>query len=70
MILPLVGTVVKWINKHSDFHTVTEESSTDLLGSPQLSRGASYSFKFNEPGKYKFICQFHDYMRATVTVTE
>ena len=69
-ITVIVGTVVKWINKHSDFHTVTGESSTDLLDSPQLSQGASYSFKFNEPGKYKFICQFHDDMRATVTVTE
>ena len=69
-ITVIVGTEVKWVNKHSDFHTVTGESSTDLLDSPQLSQGASYSFKFNEPGKYQFICQFHDDMRATVTVTE
>ena len=68
-ITVIVGTEVKWVNKHSEFHTVTGKSSTDLLDSPQLSQGASYSFKFNEPGKYQFICQFHDDMRATVTVT-
>ena len=58
-ITVIVGTEVKWVNKHSEFHTVTGKSSTDLLDSPQLSQGASYSFKFNEPGKYQFICQFH-----------
>ncbi len=55
-ITVIVGTEVKWVNKHSEFHTVTGKSSTDLLDSPQLSQGASYSFKFNEPGKYQFIC--------------
>lgn len=64
------GTKVKWINKHSDFHTVTGESISDLLDSPQLSQGASYLFKFDKPGKYQFICKFHDDMRATVTVTD
>ena len=64
------GTKVKWINNHSDFHTVTGESTSDLLDSPQLSQGASYLFKFDKPGKYQFICKFHDDMRATVTVTD
>tara|TARA_Y100000590_G_scaffold433345_1_gene550320 strand:+ start:7221 stop:8051 length:831 start_codon:yes stop_codon:yes gene_type:complete len=64
------GTEVKWVNNHSDFHTITGQTALDLLDSPQLSQGASYLFEFEEPGKYQFICKFHDDMRAAVTVTE
>ncbi len=66
----ITGTEVKWINKHSYFHTVTGESASDLLDSPQLSQGASYLFKFDKPGKYQFICKFHEDMRGVVTVTD
>ena len=69
-ITVIVGTEVKWVNKHSEPHTVTGESSVDLLDSPRLSQGASYSFKFDKPGKYQFICKFHDDMKATVTVVD
>ena len=65
-----VGTLVKWINKHSEFHTVTASSPAGLWDSGSLSQGASYSFQFNETGKYQFICKFHDDMSATVTVTD
>ena len=63
-------TLVKWINKHSEWHTVTASSPAGLWDSGSLSQGASYSFQFNETGKYQFICQLHDDMRATVTVTD
>src|SRR5258707_11859624 len=60
------GATVTWKNLDGEPHTV---ASTDgLFRSPALDEGDSFSFKFDRPGTYKYICSIHPRMKATVTV--
>ena len=60
------GSTVTWKNMDGEPHTVV--STDGLFRSQALDEGDSYSFKFEKPGVYKYICSIHPQMRATVTV--
>ena len=60
------GSTVTWTNLDGEPHTVT--SADGLFRSPALDQNDSFSFKFDKPGVYKYICSIHPKMRATVTV--
>ena len=60
------GTTVTWTNKDDEPHTVT--SDTALFRSGALDTGEVYSFKFDHPGTYHFICSIHKYMVGTIVV--
>jgi len=60
------GTTVVWKNLDGEPHTI---ASTDgMFRSPALDQNDSYSFTFNRPGVFKYICSIHPKMKATVTV--
>ena len=60
------GSTVTWKNLDGEPHTVA--SVDGLFRSPALDQNDSYSFRFEKPGIYKYICSIHPMMRATVTV--
>jgi plastocyanin len=60
------GSTVTWKNLDGEPHTIT--SADGLFRSPALDENDSFSFKFDKPGVYKYICSIHPKMRATVTV--
>ena len=60
------GSTVTWKNLDGEPHTVA--STGGLFHSPALDEGDSFSFKFEKPGVYPYICSIHPRMRATVTV--
>jgi plastocyanin len=60
------GSTVTWKNLDGEPHTVV--SAEGLFRSPALDQNDSFSFKFEKPGVYKYICSIHPKMRATVTV--
>ena len=60
------GSTVTWKNMDGEPHTVV--SADGLFRSSALDQDDSYSFKFDKPGVYKYICSIHPKMRATVTV--
>jgi plastocyanin len=60
------GSTVTWTNLDGEPHTVA--SADGLFRSPALDQNDSFSFKFEKPGVYKYICSIHPKMRATVTV--
>ena len=60
------GSTVTWKNLDGEPHTVA--SADGLFRSSALDQGDSFSFKFDKPGVYKYICTIHPKMRATVTV--
>lgn len=63
-----VGTTVTWTNQDSFAHTTTSED--DVWDSGNLAQGESFSFTFEEPGTYPYICQIHpEQMQGTITVT-
>jgi len=60
------GTTVVWKNLDGEHHTI---ASTDgMFRSPALDQNDSYSFTFNRPGVFKYICSIHPKMKATITV--
>jgi plastocyanin len=60
------GSTVTWKNLDGEPHTVA--SADGLFRSPALDEGDSYSFKFENPGVYRYFCSIHPMMTATVTV--
>ncbi len=60
------GTTVSWTNKDEEPHTVL--SSTGLFRSNALDTGERFSFKFDKPGTYQFICSIHPRMIGTIVV--
>jgi plastocyanin len=60
------GTTVTWSNSDDEPHTVVSE--TGLFRSPAMDTNESFSFRFDQPGSYRFICSIHPQMTGTVIV--
>ncbi len=65
-----IGTTVIWTNNTQAPHTVTSDDSKtfDSGASNPISPGNTFSFKFTKPGTYKYHCQIHPSMLATIIV--
>ena len=57
------GSTVTWKNLDGEPHTVA--SIDGLFRSQALDQNDSFSFKFDKPGVYRYICSIHPKMRAT-----
>jgi plastocyanin len=62
-----VGTTVTWTNEDVTQHTVVSEDK--LFGSEILQKGDTFSYTFDEPGTYDYICSLHPSMKGQVVVT-
>lgn len=62
------GTKVTWINNDSVPHTVISDSG-NLLSSPTLAPGQSFSFAFPIAVVINYHCSIHPTMKGSVTVT-
>jgi len=60
------GTTVVWKNLDGEPHTIA--SVDGMFRSPALDQNDSYSFTFNRPGVFKYICSIHPKMKAVITV--
>jgi plastocyanin len=60
------GSTVTWKNEDEEPHTVTSDAG--LFRSGGIDGGGQFSFKFEKPGVYKYLCSIHPQMMATVTV--
>ena len=61
------GTKVTWVNNDSMAHTVTSDSD-NILNSPTLSSGQSFSFTFTNTGTTNYHCNIHKTMQGIVIV--
>lgn len=61
------GTTVVWTNQDAASHTVTSKGNAFDSGS--LGNGESFSFTFNEPGTFDYLCRFHRDMTGRINVT-
>ena len=61
-----VGGSVTWKNLDGEPHTVV--STDGLFRSGGLDEGDNFTFKFEKPGVYKYICSIHPQMKASVVV--
>lgn len=62
------GTQATWTNNDNVPHTITSDSD-NLLNSPTLSPGQSFSFTFKNPGTTNYHCNLHPIMKGEVVVT-
>ena len=61
-----VNNTVVWVS-----HSLTEDTVTSDSGyfhSSVLDPGQSWSYTFSKPGAYTYFCEFHPWMRGSVTV--
>jgi plastocyanin len=60
------GDTVTWANKDDEPHTVVSDSG--LFRSGALDTDETFSFKFDKPGTYHFLCSIHPRMVGTIVV--
>jgi FtsP/CotA-like multicopper oxidase with cupredoxin domain/plastocyanin len=61
------GTTVTWVNKGADWHNVA--SSAAGFASDKIRTGESFSFTFDIPGVYRFVCRHHGLAGMTGQIT-
>ena len=60
------GTSVTWKNLDGEPHTIT--SVDGLFRSGAIDQDESFTYKFDKPGTYKYLCSIHPKMRASIIV--
>jgi len=58
------GSTVTWTNMDEEPHTVV----SGQFRSNALDTKDSFSFKFDKPGTYSFVCTIHPQMVGTIIV--
>jgi plastocyanin len=61
-----VGTSVRWKNLDGEPHTVRSIDAT--FSSNALDQNDSFTFKFDKPGTYRYVCSIHPQMVGTIVV--
>ncbi|MEA2155233.1 MAG: hypothetical protein QOE11_1373 [Solirubrobacteraceae bacterium] len=59
------GSRVSWVNNDAAPHTATASGAFDT---GTLKKGERRTLTLAKAGTYAYICQFHPFMKATVTV--
>lgn len=60
------GVTVTWTQKDSVPHTIVSDNGA--FESPQLSKGQTWNFTFNDAGTYSYHCSIHPSMTAKIVV--
>jgi plastocyanin len=60
------GTEVTWVNRDDIPHTVVSQDG--VFKSKALDTDDKFSFKFSQPGTYRYFCSIHPKMTAEVVV--
>jgi plastocyanin len=60
------GSTVTWTNKDEEPHTIV--SDTGLFRSAAIDTNESFSFRFDKPGTYRYVCSIHPRMVGTIVV--
>ena len=60
------GSTVTWTNHDGEPHTVV--SIDGLFRSGALDSNESFSFRFDKPGTYRYVCTIHPQMQGSVIV--
>ena len=63
-----VGTTVVWTNFDGAVHTVTAADKS--FDSGRMAKGKTFSHTFKTVGKFDYICDIHQFMKASITVVQ
>lgn len=66
------GETVKWLNKDRVAHLLASLPVVGLTGifSPEIAPGQDWSYRFDKPGEYYYICFIHKTMYGKITVED
>ncbi|MDH3611207.1 MAG: plastocyanin/azurin family copper-binding protein [Nitrosopumilus sp.] len=71
-LIIFTGGEIIWKNNDSSSHTVTSgniiEGPNGIFDSGLINSGETFSFKFEEAGKYEYFCMIHPWANASITV--
>ncbi|HVL03445.1 MAG TPA: plastocyanin/azurin family copper-binding protein, partial [Acidimicrobiales bacterium] len=62
------GTTVTWTNQDSAAHSIEDDGGL-FPESESFAEGEEFSFTYEAPGEYPYICGIHTYMTGSVKVT-
>ena len=62
------GTAVTWNNRDEEPHNIVNVDTPRRFRSQAIDGGEKYTFVFDQPGTYKYICAVHPHMEGTVIV--
>jgi plastocyanin len=62
------GDTVIWTNADERDHTVTADDESFKSGN--IGDGETYKRKFEKTGRYKYHCEYHPRMKATIVVED
>jgi plastocyanin len=62
------GTAVTFTNDDATAHTATSMSTSPPFDTGTLKPGQSKTITLSKSGTYAYYCQFHPFMRGTITV--
>jgi len=68
-----VNNTVTWSNDDKAPHTVTSTSvpaSAKPIQSGNMNAGTTFAYTFTIPGTYEYGCDYHSWMKGTVTVVQ
>lgn len=66
-VVVAAGGTVRWENSDTVAHEIISPDS-DVIRSPVLGQGESYTARFTAPGEYPYYCNIHNFMKGTVVV--
>jgi len=63
-----LGTTVTWMNQDEILHTVTLDGKAGGFDASLDGKGKQFSFRFTQPGVYRYYCDRHEHMRGEIEV--
>jgi plastocyanin len=62
------GTAVTWVNQDEEPHNIVNVGQPRLFRSGGLDGSEKYTFVFDKPGTYEYICSVHPHMHGVIVV--
>jgi plastocyanin len=62
------GTAVTWVNQDEEPHNIVDLTKPHVFRSQGIDGGDKYTFVFDKPGTYEYVCSVHPHMHGTVVV--
>lgn len=64
------GEAISIPNADAAPHTITDDGSGKAFDSGTIKGKSTGSLTIDKPGSYRYICEFHPFMKGEITVTE
>jgi len=64
-----VGDTITFANEDGATHTATSQDAPSKFDTGDLKKGESKTVKVTKAGTYSYMCDIHDYMKATIEVS-